>query len=95
LPPSHALSLAGPSLALAGGVALFLAGYAAFRHQLRIGPWQFRAVGAVVALATWALGVTVAIAAEITLLTAVVAATIAAESWSASRDASRVLGAGE
>jgi low temperature requirement protein LtrA len=88
-PTSPALSLAGPSLALAGGVALFLAGYAAFRHELGIGPWQFRAAGAVVALATWALGVTVAIAAEITLLTVVVAATIAAESRSASRDARR------
>jgi hypothetical protein len=42
-----------------------------------------------VALATWALGVTVAIAAEITLLTLVVAATITAESRSASRDASQ------
>jgi low temperature requirement protein LtrA len=86
---------AGQSLALAGGVALFLTGYAAFRHALRIGPWQFRAAGAAVALATWALGVTVAIAAEITLLTVVVALTIAAESRSASRDRSRTLSAGE
>ena len=38
-------------LALAGGVALYLAGDVAFRHALRIGTQRYRAAAAVVALA--------------------------------------------
>ena len=46
---------AGPAIALAGGVTLFLAGDVAFRRVLGIGtPW-FRALAAALALAAWPL----------------------------------------
>jgi low temperature requirement protein LtrA len=66
-------------LALAGGVALYLAGDVAFRHALRIGPLRYRAAAAVVSLAVWAVGVTVSVAAEIALLTVIVAAALTVE----------------
>ena len=70
---------AGPALALAGGVALFLIGDAAFRHVLGMGsPW-YRAAGAVVALAAWPAAVAMPAWAGIALLTAVVAGALAAE----------------
>ena len=67
---------AGPCVALACGVALFLAGHAAFRHALRIGSQRSRAVAAAVALAASPVGVTWSVAAEIALLTAIVAAAL-------------------
>ena len=70
---------AGPSVAMGCGVALFLAGSAAFRHALRIGPERYRLAAAVLALAVSAVGVTLSVAAEMALLTLLVAATIAAE----------------
>ena len=70
---------AGPCLALGCGVALFLAGSAAFRHVLRIGPRSWRLAAAVVALAASAVGVTVSVAAEMALLTEIVALSLAAE----------------
>ena len=66
-------------LALAGGVALYLAGDAAFRRSLRIGTQRYRAAAAVVALAVPAVGVTVSVAAEIALLTVIVSAALAVE----------------
>jgi len=70
---------AGPALALAGGVTLFLAGDALFRRALRIGtPW-YRAAGAALALACWPAAATLSAAAGIVLLTVVVAVTLAAE----------------
>ena len=66
-------------LALAGGVALYLAGDVAFRRALRIGPQRYRTAAAVVALAVSAVGVTVSVAAEIALLAVIVAAALAAE----------------
>jgi low temperature requirement protein LtrA len=76
--PGSALP-AGPAIALAGGVTLFLAGDAAFRHVLGIGtPW-YRALGAALALTAWPLSVAVDAAAGIALLTAVVAGTLAVE----------------
>jgi len=66
-------------LALAGGVALYLAGDVAFRRSLRIGTGRYRAVAAAVALAASAVGVTVSVAAEIALLTVIVAAALALE----------------
>jgi low temperature requirement protein LtrA len=66
-------------LALASGVALYLAGDVAFRHALRIGPLRYRAAAAVAALAVSAVGVTASVAAEIALLTLVVAAALAVE----------------
>jgi low temperature requirement protein LtrA len=66
-------------LALAGGVALYLAGDAAFRHALRIGPLRYRAGAAAAALVASAVGVTLSVAVEIALLAVIVAAALAAE----------------
>jgi low temperature requirement protein LtrA len=77
--PGAALT-AGPAVALAGGVTLFLAGDAAFRRVLRIGPARYRAAAAVAALAAWPVSVTVDAAAGIALLIGVTAAALAAES---------------
>jgi low temperature requirement protein LtrA len=70
---------AGPALALAGGVTLFLAGDAAFRHVLRIGSPRYRAIGAAVALAAWPAAIAMPASAGIALLTAVVAGALAIE----------------
>jgi low temperature requirement protein LtrA len=70
---------AGPCWALGCGVALFLAGSAAFRHALRIGVQRYRLGAAVVSLAAPAVGVTLSVAAEIALLTVIVAVAIALE----------------
>jgi low temperature requirement protein LtrA len=70
---------AGPCVALGCGVALFLAGSAAFRHALRIGPRSYRLAAAAACLAASAVGVTVSVAVEMALLTAIVAVALAAE----------------
>jgi low temperature requirement protein LtrA len=70
---------AGPCVALGCGVALFLAGSAAFRHALRIGPGSWRLGAAGVSLAASAVGVAVSVAAEIALLTLIVAAALVLE----------------
>ncbi len=70
---------AGPAVALAGGVTLFLAGDVLFRWVLGTGiPW-YRAAAAAAALAAWPVAVAVDAAAGIALLTATVAAALAAE----------------
>lgn len=69
----------GPALALAGGVALFLAGDVAFRWVLRLGPVTFRAAAVPVAAATALLGVGVAAVAELLSLVAVLVAMLGAE----------------
>jgi low temperature requirement protein LtrA len=70
---------AGPAVALAGGVTLFLAGDVMFRQVLRIGtPW-YRAAAAAAVLVAWPVAMVVGAAAGIALLTAVVAAALAAE----------------
>jgi len=74
---------AGPCVALGCGVALFLAGSAAFRHALRIGVKRYRLAAAGVALAASAVGVAVSVAAEIALLTLIVAAALMIEGWAA------------
>ncbi len=74
-----------PSLALGGGVALFLAGDVAFRRALRIGRQRYRAAGAVACLAAWVVGLASS-AAEIALLTLVVAGTLVVERRMAARD---------
>jgi low temperature requirement protein LtrA len=66
------------SLAIGGGVALFLAGDVWFRHALGIGFRRYRAVAAVLAVAASAAGL-VSSALEAALLTVLVAATIVAE----------------
>jgi low temperature requirement protein LtrA len=67
-----------PSLALGGGMALFLTGDVAFRHALRIGRQRYRAGAAVGCLAGWVIGLASS-AAEIALLTAIVAGTLVVE----------------
>jgi low temperature requirement protein LtrA len=70
---------AGQALAIGGGAALFLAGHAAFRRALRLGPAWPRLVAALFALATAALGVTVAVEAQLIVLLAGLAGLLAAE----------------
>jgi low temperature requirement protein LtrA len=70
---------AGQALAIGGGAALFLAGDAAFRRALHLGPVWPRLVTALFALATAALGVTVAVEAQLIVLLAGLAAMLAAE----------------
>ncbi|MBO0806212.1 MAG: low temperature requirement protein A [Nocardiopsaceae bacterium] len=70
---------AGPALALAGGVALFLAGDLMFRRVLRLGSARYRAAGAVAALACWPVPVAVTADTGIALLTAIVVAVLAVE----------------
>jgi low temperature requirement protein LtrA len=66
-------------LALAGGVALYLAGDVAFRHALRIGGRWYRAAAAIAALAVFGVGVWLSVAAEIALLAAIVTAALVME----------------
>jgi len=70
---------AGPAVALAGGVTLFLAGDVMFRRVLGTGVPRYRAAAAVAALAAWPLAMSVDAAAGIALLTAMVAASLTAE----------------
>jgi low temperature requirement protein LtrA len=69
----------GSCAALACGVALFIVGSAAFRRALRIGVQKYRLAAAAVSLAACVVGVTVSVAAEIALLTLIVAAALAVE----------------
>jgi low temperature requirement protein LtrA len=69
---------AGPCVALGCGVALFLAGTAAVRRALRIGAVRYRLAAAAACLAASAVGVAVSVAAEMVLLTVIVAAALAA-----------------
>jgi low temperature requirement protein LtrA len=75
---------AGPCVALGCGVALFLAGTAAFRHALHIGPRSWRLGAAGVSLAASAVGVAVSVAAEIALLTVIVGVALVLEGRAAS-----------
>ena len=70
---------AGPGLALAGGVILFMAGDVKFRHALGMDVPRYRVAAAVTALSAWPVAVTVSATAAIALLTAVVAASLTAE----------------
>jgi low temperature requirement protein LtrA len=70
---------AAQALAIGGGTALFLAGHAAFRRALQLGPVWPRLVTALFALCTAVLGVTVSIEAQLIVLLAGLAAMLAAE----------------
>jgi low temperature requirement protein LtrA len=83
---------AGPCVALGCGVALFLAGSAAFRHALnwprgddppgtprRIGAERYRLTAAAACLAASAVGVTLSVAAEMAVLTLIVAVALMLE----------------
>ncbi len=75
------------AIALACGVALFLAGSAWFRRVLRIGPIRLRLAGAVFALATIALGATVSVEAQFAVLLAGIVGMLGAERHAAARAA--------
>ncbi|HTT54678.1 MAG TPA: low temperature requirement protein A [Streptosporangiaceae bacterium] len=70
---------AAQALAIGGGTALFLAGHAAFRRVLHLGASWPRLVTALFALATAALGATVAIEAQLVVLLAGLVVMLAAE----------------
>jgi low temperature requirement protein LtrA len=70
------------ALALAGGVALFMAGDALFRRTLRIGEVRLRSATAVVALATIPVGLEVSAAAQIAVLVVLVGGGLALEARS-------------
>jgi low temperature requirement protein LtrA len=69
----------GQALALAGGVALYLLGDAAFRALLRIGVWAWRVAAAALALATYPLGTQLNAGAQLGALVAVLAVALTAE----------------
>ncbi|MDC2957782.1 low temperature requirement protein A [Streptomyces gilvifuscus] len=75
----------GPALALAGGVALFLAGDVAFRAVLRLYPVRFRAAAAPAALAATLIGIHVSAVAELLALVAVLVVMLAIEARTAPR----------
>jgi low temperature requirement protein LtrA len=85
----------GPALALAGGVAIYLAGDVAFRRTLGIRPVGYRAAAALAALATVLLGVWVAAGVQLVALVAVLVAALAAERrWHRAGTASLPTGTG-
>ncbi|MEV5608640.1 low temperature requirement protein A [Streptomyces sp. NPDC052225] len=73
----------GPALALAGGVALFLAGDVAFRAAMKLRPLGFRAATVPVVLATAFLGLYVSALAQLLVLVVSLVGMLAAEArWS-------------
>jgi low temperature requirement protein LtrA len=76
--PGAAMDLGG-ALALAGGVALFVAGEAEFRRVLRVGPFVPRLVTALLALATVPVGLTLPAVVQLAALIAVVVVVLASE----------------
>ncbi len=77
----HAFEPLSPlwSLALAGGVLLFLVGDVYFRRTLGIGPNAARALAGLAALGTVPFGVGLGAVAQLTLLVVLLAATLAVE----------------
>ncbi|WP_223280715.1 low temperature requirement protein A [Streptomyces antnestii] len=69
----------GPALALAGGVALFLAGDVAFRAAMRLSPLAYRAAAVPVVLGAALLGTRVAAVTELLALVVILVAMLAAE----------------
>ncbi|MFE6837283.1 low temperature requirement protein A [Streptomyces sp. NPDC057705] len=69
----------GPALALAGGVAVYLAGDLAFRAVLGIGPARFRAAALVLVLATVPVGTGASGLWQLVALVVVLLGTLAAE----------------
>jgi low temperature requirement protein LtrA len=92
--PGHAAPAA--ALALAGGVALFLAGTVAFRAALRIGSYAIRSTAVVATLATTVIGALLAVEAQLVALVAVLGLMLAAEQrWLAGRFGADAAGAGD
>ncbi|HEY2553176.1 MAG TPA: low temperature requirement protein A [Streptosporangiaceae bacterium] len=71
--------LNGQAVVLAAGTALFLVGEAVIRLRLRTGPANYRAAGAVLALATIPAGSLISLTAQVAILVAVLAMMLAAE----------------
>lgn len=69
----------GPSMAIGGGVALFLGGAAVFRRALRIGPMGSRLAAAGATLATTAIGALLAVAVQLLAIAGIIALMLAAE----------------
>ncbi|MFG2236209.1 low temperature requirement protein A [Streptomyces sp. NPDC048723] len=69
----------GPAVALAGGVALYLAGDLAFRGALGIGPARYRAAALALSLATVPVGMGWAGAGQLVALACVLVGALAAE----------------
>jgi low temperature requirement protein LtrA len=84
----------GEAAAVAGGVALFLAGTAWFRWALRIGPIALRLAGAGFALATAAIGATVNAEAQFAVLLAGIVAMLVAERYARMRPRAAARGQG-
>jgi low temperature requirement protein LtrA len=74
---------AAQSAVLACGAALFLGGNAAVRHHLRIGPAGFRALAAVLALATIGVGVVAGLDIQLVVVAAILVLPLLAERWRA------------
>jgi low temperature requirement protein LtrA len=72
-------SQAGPALVLAAGTALFLVGEAVIRWRLRTGPARYRAVAAVLALATTPAGALGSLTMQVGILIVILAIMIATE----------------
>jgi low temperature requirement protein LtrA len=70
---------AGAAVALAAGAAAFLAGDAAIRRLLKIGPVRLRAAAAVLALATAFIGAFVALEVQVAVLALLLAGTLVLE----------------
>jgi low temperature requirement protein LtrA len=85
----HAAEHAHPeqALALAGGVALYLAGDVLFRRVLAIGRGGPRVLAALAALATYPIGVAGSAAGQLAALVLLLAATIAVEARLGAREA--------
>jgi low temperature requirement protein LtrA len=90
--PGNSLSFAR-SLALGGGVALFMVGDSLFRRTLRIGEARWRLAAAALALATVLLGPEIAAVAELGALFIVVAVCLALEPAASGRAALATAGA--
>lgn len=75
---------------LAGGVALYLLGDAAYRHELRLGAVRFRLAGAVVVAATGLVGSVVAAGWQLLILLAVLIGIIVVERYLAGSEESTV-----
>jgi low temperature requirement protein LtrA len=73
----------GQAAVLASGAALFLGGTAALRWHLGIGPWLTRALAAVLALVTIAVGAAAGLDVQLLIVALVLVLPLLAERWRA------------
>ncbi len=76
----------GSALALAGGVAIYLAGVALFRRVVRIPRVGYRAAAAVAVLATVVLGIYAAAGVRLVCLVLILVVTLVAEARTGQTD---------